>query len=650
MNALQLAPTFATTGEVIVTLSSTGVMLGTLDLKRKRMTGIKYTDTLAESTAPPFSVGGKPWGAVYDGWQRSFGQTLAFSPDYAFSGMIVGVGTNVVVASYDRGRTWKNLHTLETTDSQCALRNCLRCHNPAGERFAHVCAQCAPGFVVQGSGSCTKEPAPATPCTLPCPPCRHIRRGFRAYTPVVYSAGSPAALATAAPATATASRMCAARDVVLRYPSLVSSEGADLDRPRTVLGNTADPHDFAPQVLESRTSGYNVVFAMPAEGCSQLTNDPTTITRSTLVFVQRGTCPFADKAWHVQQFGAGAAIIYNTEDQLPVTGIQCGGAHCAAITVNMFYVAADIAARVRAWRTRFPSSDTFGLGCERHFNAARDPGGFNCDMRNKQGLPSKSICKSLSPPDGSCEWHRPTVKPPNGACVYMPNADAVVLVQDTYPHRSSKSTSAFRHALAMAIVGGALCSMVSGGCAIAVVARRRRTRLKWTAQCDTNSSHEKSASVHNSSNYVIQAIDLMEWRRYLKINRDGNNENEIEWDGAYGNLGPGHNTRPHPGDGDGPLSNECVANTFCKIANGGMPSVRGGWGRRASRVRKSIRNNTHMFGPPDQADHLAQTNDLSQSMLTPPVVYHVPASYGVGEPCVLHNHWPRSSTTSGALV
>ena len=138
---------------------------------------------------------------------------------------------------------------------------------------------------------------------------------------------TPMVLTTTTPTTPIALRTCASEDVVLGFPTLVSSEGTELDQPRLALGQTADPHDFAPQVIESVTSGFNVVFATPVTGCSPLTNDPTSITSSTLVFVQRGACAFADKAWHVQQFGAGAVIIYNT-DSTPVSGMMCGGARC----------------------------------------------------------------------------------------------------------------------------------------------------------------------------------------------------------------------------------------------------------------------------------------------------------------------------------
>ena len=86
VDALQLAPAFATTGEIVVKLESTGVMLGNLSLGTGTITGLAYTSTLSESTARPFSVGGMQFGRVFDVTMRSFGNTLAFSPGYENNG------------------------------------------------------------------------------------------------------------------------------------------------------------------------------------------------------------------------------------------------------------------------------------------------------------------------------------------------------------------------------------------------------------------------------------------------------------------------------------------------------------------------------------------------------------------------------------
>ena len=86
VDALQLAPAFATTGEIVVKLESTGVMLGNLRLGNGTVTEIAYTGTLSESTARPFSVGGMQFGGLFDATIRSFGNTLAFSPGYENNG------------------------------------------------------------------------------------------------------------------------------------------------------------------------------------------------------------------------------------------------------------------------------------------------------------------------------------------------------------------------------------------------------------------------------------------------------------------------------------------------------------------------------------------------------------------------------------
>ena len=86
VDALQLAPTFATTGNIIVKLAVMGVMLGNLRFDTGSITDITYSSSLSESPARPFSVGGRQFGDLWSCPMRSFGNTLAFSPGYESNG------------------------------------------------------------------------------------------------------------------------------------------------------------------------------------------------------------------------------------------------------------------------------------------------------------------------------------------------------------------------------------------------------------------------------------------------------------------------------------------------------------------------------------------------------------------------------------
>ena len=67
-----------------------------------------------------------------------------------------------------------------------------------------------------------------------------------------------------------------------------------------------------------------------AIACSPLLNDASSIGASTIILVERGTCSFADKAWNVQQFGAAAVVIYNSDGGAAVQGV-CRSS-CARVT------------------------------------------------------------------------------------------------------------------------------------------------------------------------------------------------------------------------------------------------------------------------------------------------------------------------------
>jgi subtilisin family serine protease len=70
--------------------------------------------------------------------------------------------------------------------------------------------------------------------------------------------------------------------------------------------------------------------------------------------IARGGCPFADKAYHVQQAGAALAIISNTQDQ--AIEMACTGAYCGAgvITIPAAMVTSGLGDSLRAWLASSP--------------------------------------------------------------------------------------------------------------------------------------------------------------------------------------------------------------------------------------------------------------------------------------------------------
>ena len=69
------------------------------------------------------------------------------------AGIVFGASSTSVVASYDKGSTWREVAKLKPTDGACGLDGCLECHNPAGGKYADLCVECAPGFTVKGNGA-----------------------------------------------------------------------------------------------------------------------------------------------------------------------------------------------------------------------------------------------------------------------------------------------------------------------------------------------------------------------------------------------------------------------------------------------------------------------------------------------------------------
>mmetsp|Transcript_15266 Transcript_15266/g.39259 ORF Transcript_15266/g.39259 Transcript_15266/m.39259 type:complete len:211 (-) Transcript_15266:2116-2748(-) len=64
-------------------------------------------------------------------------------------------------------------------------------------------------------------------------------------------------------------------------------------------------------VLESRYDKIELVPSDPIDGCQDFGN--AALVAGQMALMERGMCSFAEKAWHAQQAGAVAALIYDSD-------------------------------------------------------------------------------------------------------------------------------------------------------------------------------------------------------------------------------------------------------------------------------------------------------------------------------------------------
>eukprot|EP00035_Acanthoeca_spectabilis_P004182 m.99863 g.99863 ORF g.99863 m.99863 type:complete len:199 (+) comp12473_c0_seq1:460-1056(+) len=64
-------------------------------------------------------------------------------------------------------------------------------------------------------------------------------------------------------------------------------------------------------VLQSRYDSVELIPSEPIDGCQPFENGA--IMPGQMALIQRGVCSFAEKAWHAEQAGAVAALIYDSD-------------------------------------------------------------------------------------------------------------------------------------------------------------------------------------------------------------------------------------------------------------------------------------------------------------------------------------------------
>ena len=68
--------------------------------------------------------------------------------------------------------------------------------------------------------------------------------------------------------------------------------------------------NFALKIAESIST--SLVSAVPTDGCEPVWNNSEPV-KGSIVVVDRGTCPFADKAMHAQALGAVAVVVVDNK-------------------------------------------------------------------------------------------------------------------------------------------------------------------------------------------------------------------------------------------------------------------------------------------------------------------------------------------------
>jgi len=148
-----LADDFARSGEFSVGCTNGGVFVLRLNMSRPVESALELLQLSEDGPWQETSSVGA-WSASIaihppDNQQRcSMGNTLSYSPHYARDGVIFAASYYSIVASFDRGRTWRHVYRLShTSTNQCeidpGLEGCSVCQHTKPPS----CVRCMPGYV-----------------------------------------------------------------------------------------------------------------------------------------------------------------------------------------------------------------------------------------------------------------------------------------------------------------------------------------------------------------------------------------------------------------------------------------------------------------------------------------------------------------------
>lgn len=246
----------------------------------------------------------------------------------------------------------------------------------------------------------------------------------------------------------------------------------------------------------------DVVYANPGEACDDLTNAEELAGKIALV--DRGTCPFFDKALRAQEAGAVAVIIANNGVGFPI--IAAGGTEAVTIPVIMVSLAVGDAlkANLDGLRVRIGADPTPILG---QFNGGRGVAGNIFDGTRfvvyapQAGVYPFRLFWFESGGGAGVEWYHIT-----------PDLEGILINDRSNPqalraYRSRTFTPSVDLVLSASLVDNNLVLTWTGGTGPYVVESQTVLGGSWSPVLTTN---EQQASIPIDEDYLILRVRIDE--------------------------------------------------------------------------------------------------------------------------------------------